>query len=89
MKTIATILATAAALTLAIAASGFDFDLMVVVSIAFASGIAGLAVSDYSRAARCNLASATAPEVQPSRRVRRSEAGVEFATLATFNTMVG
>ena len=88
MKTLVTLLATAAALTVAIAASGFDFDATVVVSIAFVSVIAALFVNDYGRATRYNLDAAKTP-VRVAKKARRVEAGTEFATLATFNTMVG
>ena len=88
MKSLITVLATAAALTIAIDASGFDFDLMVVVSIGFASAIAGMCVSDYSRTSRRNLDAVKSPAVA-STSARRSKAGVEFATFATHHTMAG
>ena len=88
MKSIVTLLSTASVLSIAIAASGFDFDAAVIVSIAFASAIAALFVNDYSRAGRYSLDVSKAP-ARDAKKSRRVEAGTEFATLATFNTMVG
>jgi hypothetical protein len=83
-----TVLATAAALTIAIDASGFDFDLMVVVSIGFASAIAGMCVSDYSRTSRRNIDAVKTPAVA-GKSARHSTKDVEFATFATYNTTIG
>jgi hypothetical protein len=88
MKSIVTVLATAAALTAAIAANGADFSAPIVLSIAFAAGFAGMFASDYRRIPDCYAEPVKSPAV-PAARVRRSEAGAEFATLATFNTMIG
>ena len=43
---------------------------------------------DYSRAPSCYAEPVKSPAVQAAR-VRRSESGVEFATFATFSTMIG
>jgi len=88
MKTIVASLATAAALSIAISASGFEIDAAVVVTIAFAAGIAGLFVRDYTGPSRIILDAAPAP-VRNARRIGRPDAGVEFASMATFHTMVG
>ncbi len=88
MKSIITVLATAAALTAVIAANGSDFAAPVVLSIAFVAGFAGMFASDYSRAPSCYAEPVKSPAVQAAR-VRRSESEVEFATFATFSTMIG
>ena len=88
MKTSAIVLATAAALTAAIAVSGFDIDAPVLLSIAFASGFVGMFASDYSRVPDCYAEPVKSPAVK-AKLARRSDAGVEFATYATFSTMVG
>ena len=88
MKTLITILATAAGLATAIALSGFAFDAAVVVSICFAAGIAGVFTSDYSRTTSYHLEAAKAP-ARAFKRARPARADVEFATFATFHTMVG
>ena len=88
MKSITTILSTIAVLAAAIAASGFAFDAAVVISICFAAGIAGMLVSDYSRVPTYNLETVRTP-ARAEKRTRPAKAGVEFATFATFHTMVG
>ena len=87
MKSIITILATAAVLTVAIAASGFAFDGAVILSIAAAASLVGMFVSDYSRIPNYNLETEQAL-ARTRKHSRHAEAGVEFATFATFNTMV-
>ncbi len=93
MKSIITLLSTAAVLAAVVVTSGFALDAAVVIAIGAAAGLASLFVRDYSRAPRYDLDApqATAPQAtaRQGRRVRRSEAGVEFATFATFNTTIG
>ncbi len=89
MKTIITILSTAAVLAVAISAAGFALDAAVILSICFSSSIAGTFVRDYSRVPRYDLNPAKAPAASPARRdsVRPpSRAGVEYASLIIFNT---
>jgi hypothetical protein len=80
-----TILATASVLTLAVVTGGFALDASVVLAIGFAAGIAGIFARDYNRTPRYNLDPVKAPQAAR----RQVERGVEFATFATFHTMVG
>jgi len=86
MKTIVTILSSAAALCAAVAFSGFALDGVALFSIGASSVIAGIFASDYSRVPTYHLAPAPA---RKGIRTRRRDAGIEFATMATFNSMVG
>jgi hypothetical protein len=86
MKTLAIVLCSAAVLCVATAVSGFALDGVALLAIGAASVFVAMFASDYSRVPTYNLAPV------PARRkvaARRSEAGVEFATIASFNSMVG
>jgi hypothetical protein len=86
MKTLAIVLCSAAVLSIATAVSGFALDGVALFAIGAASVFVGMFASDYSRVPTYNLAPV------PARRkvaARRSEAGVEFATIASFDSMVG
>jgi hypothetical protein len=86
MKTLITILSTAALQIVAIAASGFEFDAPSILAIAFSSGFAGMFAADYKSAPRYDLAQKKAKAVKDQRNVK-PEAGVEFATFASFDSM--
>jgi hypothetical protein len=81
MKTITTI---AAALTLA-AAHALSLDLVNVLGFGVAAGIAGMFVSDYSSSPTYNLEAARVVV----NRAKASDAGAEFATIASFDSMIG
>jgi hypothetical protein len=86
MKTLVTVLSAAALLTVAIALSGFEFDAPSILAIAFSSGFAGMFASEYRSAPRYDLVR-TKTEVRKDERSLKPEAGVEFATFASFNSM--
>jgi hypothetical protein len=85
MKTLITILSTAAFLTVAITASGFELDAPSILAIAFASGFAGMFAGDYKSAPRYDLVQEKTEALKDQRKLKR-EAGVEFATFASFNS---
>jgi hypothetical protein len=85
MKTILTIAVSAAALVIAAVANAFALDLANLLCIGVASGIAGMFASDYSSSPTYNLE----PAKLVTSRKKTSDAGVEFATMATFHSMIG
>ena len=85
MKTITIIAASAAALTIAAAANAFSLNLVNILCIAVASGVAGIFASDYSSSPTYNLE----PAKDAVSRKKTSDAGVEFATFASFDSMIG
>jgi len=87
MKTLLLITSTAAALAIAAAANSFALDLPTMLGIAVSSAIVGMFASDYSTVPTYNLEPAKA--AAPKKQARTSDAGVEFATYATFNSMIG
>jgi hypothetical protein len=90
MKTLLTMLATAAALIFTVMASGFVLDAAVLLSIGFGAGLSGMFVADYSRASRYNLETGPNPApVHEAEIAAPAEDAAEFATLATVNTLLG
>jgi hypothetical protein len=87
MKTLITISSTAVALTIAAAANSFALDLPTLLAITVSSGIVGMFAADYSKTPTYNLDTAKAAVAR--KQARTSDAGVEFATFATFNSMIG
>jgi hypothetical protein len=87
MKTLLTILSSAAALAAAAVASGFALDATVVLSVCAAAGIAGMFAADYSRPTGCRLDTVREPARRPVP-VRRTEASPVFASLIVFNTTI-
>lgn len=86
MKTIVTILSSSAALAAATVVSGFSLDGAALFSIGAASVIVSMFAADYGRVPTYNLAPEPVRQKAPA---RRSDAGVEFATMASFDSMVG
>lgn len=82
MKTLAFALLTAAALSVAVTASGHDLDTSAVFSIAFASGLVAMFVRDYSRAPAHRAKSVKTPVRASRPEVRHPE----FASVVIFNT---
>lgn len=87
MKSLATILSTAAVLAVVVATAGFTLDVAVLLSIGAASCLVGMFVRDYSHVPRYDLDAAKAP-ARDRKRARPVEAGVEFATFASFNSTI-
>ena len=85
MKTLITVLSAAALLTVAISASGFEFDAPSILAIVFCSGFAGMFASEYKSAPRYDLVPAKAEARKAERSVKQA-AGVEFATFASFHS---
>ena len=82
MKTLLTFVSSAAILLTAVIASGCDFDVPVVFSIAFVSSLAGLFGADYGRAAHHRSLTVT-----PSRlSARRARTSAGFASVIVFET---
>jgi hypothetical protein len=88
MKTIIIALASAAVLSAAVLATGFALDGAAVFAILVASAVGGMFASDYSRVPTYNLEPVPA-KVKAKARARSTAAGIEFATMATFNSTVG
>jgi hypothetical protein len=86
MKTIVTLLCSAAVLAALTVVSGFALDGAVLFSIGAASAVVAMFASDYSRVPTYDLEPAP---VRQKAQARRSDPGVEFATMATFNSMIG
>ena len=72
MKTLATIFVAGAALTTAILFGGFDLDAPVLLSIAFAAGLAGMCARDYGRPAGLRAVTRPAAAAMRSRVTRRA-----------------
>jgi hypothetical protein len=87
MKSLITFVSTAVALATGAILSGFALDIAVVISALFVAGIAGLFVSDYSRATTYSLEQAKAPARRAPAR-RPVEASPVFASLIVFNTTI-
>lgn len=88
MKTIIIVLSSAVVQSAAVIASGSGFDIAVALAIGFAACFTGMFASDCKSLPAYDRVPAKAAAVQV-RASRQSEAGVEFATFATFNSMVG
>jgi hypothetical protein len=84
MKTLPVIASSAAALLAIAVIGGYALDGIVLFSIGAASVIVGMFASDYSQVPTYNLVPAK-PVIQS----RQARAGVEFATMATFDSMIG
>ena len=84
MKAITTTLSTAAVLTAAASASGCSLDACVMLCIAVSSGIAGMLVNDYGRAASDP---ARAPEaIRRTATEHRTAPAQVYASVIIFNT---
>ncbi len=86
MKTMTTILISLTALCAAVRLSGFALDGVTLFTIGAAAVFAGMFAGDYSRVPTYNLAPAKAPARQ--KKARASDVGVEFATMATYHSMM-
>lgn len=85
MNALLSSLSSAAVLALAIVSSGNPLDAASVLSIAFASGIAGLCVSDYSR--KPGGRSAAVKTAVPARlTIRRPRTSAGFTSVIIFET---
>jgi len=82
MKTLLTFVSLAAVLLTAVAASGCDFDVAVIFSIAFVSSLAGLFGADCGRTAKYRSRTAAPARLT----VRRARSSAGFASVIIFET---
>ena len=89
MKFIISTLSVAAVLCALIANHGFEIDFPVVLSVGFTGAVVSLFLRDYRRKPDCYENLFVEKTVRRAQVVKPQDAGVEFATFATFHTMIG